>query len=351
MIEEAHALGCRFDGWSESFDFAKWTEAFAKCGLDPAAYACRAFDPEDALPWDHVHSGVTREFLKREFRRACAAEITENCRVECEHCGIGCRDGGTAALGKPAVHGTAQEGKQEVALHARKKLVAPQELTTRIRMKYSKTGRIRFLSHLDLITLFQRAAARAGIPVAFSKGFNPHPKISFGPALSVGLESEAEYLDMETDPFVDVPELARNLNNTLPEGVRIAESRVVFRNFPSLSGSICRYVYEVGVPGPYAADIAERVKSFLSLTSLVVTREDRHKDIRPCIETMVAPGPGTAGGLLINLQDIDQIKPRVQDVIKQFFDLTTEQSLLFAVKRTAVYCKNRGQWTGPMDDV
>ena len=349
VIEEAMARGCRFDGWSESFDFITWTGAFRTCGLDPAAYACRTFGQEESLPWDNVQSGVTREFLKREYQRALTAEITENCRVECGHCGLGCKDGGTTALGKPAVPGIGPENKREGALQTPKIHPHSQELTTRIRMKYSKTGRIRFLSHLDLMTLFQRAAARAGIPVSFSRGFNPHPKISFGPALSVGMESEAEYLDMETDPFVDVPQITGNLNNTLPKGIRIIESRVIPRNFPSLSGSISRYVYEVGVPEPYALDIAARMKSFLSLASVIVTREDSQKDIRPCIEAMISPGPDNAGRLFITLQDRDQIKPRVQDVIKQLWGLTTEQSLLLAVKRIAVYCKNHGQWTSPMD--
>jgi radical SAM-linked protein len=82
-------------------------------------------------------------------------------------------------------------------------------MTARIRMKFSKTGRIRFLSHLDFMTLFHRAAVRAGVAIAFSQGFNPHPKISFGPALPVGMESESEYLDMETDPFVDLLQTTR----------------------------------------------------------------------------------------------------------------------------------------------
>lgn len=347
VLEEANALGCRFDGWGESFDFEKWTEAFRKCGLDPVAYACRTFGTDDGLSWDNVQSGVTKKFLKLEYRRALATELTENCRVECGHCGIGCKDGGTTAFGKSAP-GAGLEKKQKMPLQP-KKLPGSQELTTVIRMKYSKTGRVRFLSHLDLMTLFQRAAARAGIPIAFSRGFNPHPKISFGPALSVGMESEAEYLDMETDPFVDLPRITGNLNSTLPEGIRIIESRMIPRKTSSLSGSISRYVYEVGVLGPFADDIAERVKSFLSLTSVIATREDRQKDIRPCIETIVAPGPDHAGRLLITLQDRDQIKPRVQDVIKQLWNMTTEQALLSAVKRVAVYCKNNGQWTSPMD--
>src|SRR3990172_9729737 len=100
-LEEAVRLGCRFDGWTECFDFRKWTEAFQKCGLEAATYAARTFGLDDELPWQHVKSGVTREFLKQEYQRAAAAETTDNCRETCEHCGLGCEDGGTLSLGKP----------------------------------------------------------------------------------------------------------------------------------------------------------------------------------------------------------------------------------------------------------
>jgi hypothetical protein len=244
VIEEAVRSGCRFDGWTECFDFKKWAEAFQKCGLDMSAYACRTFGLEEDLPWDHVNSGVTKEFLKREYRRALASEITENCRVECEQCGIGCEDGGSQSLGMPPVVAIRSEETGVVTSpQAMRKYPNGPQLTTRIRIKFTKTGRVRFLSHLDLMTLFQRAVARAAVPVAFSQGFNPHQKISFGPALSVGMESEAEYLDMETDPFIDLLRITKGLNNTLPEGIRILESRIIPSKAPSFSGSIGRYVY------------------------------------------------------------------------------------------------------------
>jgi radical SAM-linked protein len=349
VIEEAVSLGCRFDGWSESFDFAKWTEAFKKCGTDPGNYACRTYGLDEELPWDHVQTGVTKEFLKREYRRALAEEITENCRVECERCGIGCKDGGTPSLGKRVSSPVEAERGQPRSVDGQRKQSGAPELTALIRMKYTKTGRIRFLSHLDLMTLFQRAAARAGIPVSFSQGFNPHPRISFGPALSVGMESEAEYMDMETDPFIDLPAITKDLNSTLPEGIRIVEARVIPRKSPSLSGSISRYVYEVDVPEAFAADITERVKGFLSLTSVIVAREDRRKDIRPCIETIVVKGSHGTARLLVTLQDVNQIRPRMQDVVRQLLNIGNEQSALLAVRRTAMYFKKNDQWTSPME--
>jgi len=346
VIEEAVRLGCRFDGWSECFDFGKWSEAFRSCGLDPATYSCRSFGLDAPLPWDHVHTGVTKKFLQQEYTRALSAEITENCRVSCETCGMGCRDGGTAMFGKPVQERPSPEAPLAKPSHPYRE---PQDLTTRLRLKFTKTGRLRFLSHLDLMTLFQRAAARAGILVSFSQGFNPHPKIAFGPALPVGMESETEFLDMETVPFIDLLQITKDLNNTLPRGMRILASRVIARKAPSLSGSISRYVYEVEVPDMYRGNLEEIICSFLDRSSVIVVKEGRQKDIRPGIETITVEFVDVGARLVITLQDQEQLKVRIQDVINQLFGIESEASLLFRVTRTGMYHKDREQWVSPMD--
>ncbi len=349
VIDEAVRRGCRFDGWAESFSFTTWQDAFHECGLEPSRYASRTFRLDDELPWDHIRSGVTKEFLIREYQRALSEEITENCRVVCERCGIGCKDGGTPSLGKPTAPPLEPESGQITADDERKMRPAGQNITTRIRIKYAKTGRLRFLSHLDLMTLFHRATVRAGVPIAFSLGFNPHPKISFGPALSVGVESEAEYLDMETDPFIDLLQTTRALNATLPPGMSILAMRVIPRDSPSLSGSIARYRYEVSLPAPFTGDIEHRVRDFLSRTSANVMKESKQKDIRPGIESIAVARFSDTNGLIITLQDKDQLKPRVQDVIALLFGTSPDQSVLFGVKRTGMYYSSRGMWKDPLD--
>ncbi len=343
VIQKAVDLGCRMDGWSECFDFAKWTAAFEACGVDLSAMAGRTFGLDEELPWDHVKVGVTKAFLKREYRRAAEAAITENCRTACEQCGIGCRDGGTTALGRPAA---AEREPLPPPASARTTPAALPELTTRIRMRFSRTGRIRFLSHLDFMTLFHRTVVRVGIPVAFTRGFNPHPKIAFGPALSVGMESEAEYVDMETDPFVDLPRIARDLNGALPEGICILETRAIPKKVPSLSGSIGRYAYLVTVLENEARDLESRISDFLARNAVIVERDGSRKDIRPGIESVSRKGPSL---LEIILRDKDQVKPRIQDVIEQLFGIGRERVLLFGVKRTAMFTAEQGAWKSPMD--
>ena len=349
VIEEAVRLGCRFDGWTECFDFKKWTAAFQACGLDASAYACRTFSLDDELPWNRIKTGVTDQFFKHEYQRAMTAEISGNCREACEHCGMGCKDGGTSSFGTvPVQERSAEPAEAPVST----KSAAPaglQDMTTRIRMKYTKTGRVRFLSHLDLMTVVHRAAVRAGVPIAFSQGFNPHPKISFGPALSVGMESDTEFFDMETDPFVDLLQTTSSLNRAMPEGVRILESRIVPKKAPSLSGCISRYSYELDVPADLAQGVEEKVKDLLARASVIVTKEGKQKEIRPCIESIAAAGRLGSSSLLITLVDHEQIKPRVQDVVGQLFAIGQEQIVLLRMKRVGLYCREQERWTTPMD--
>jgi len=285
---------------------------------------------------------VTKEFLKSEHRRALAAEVTGNCREECTHCGMGCADGGTEALGRPAPPAAAGAPAPEPA--APQRPGGAPELTTRIRMRYTKTGRVRFLSHLDLMTLVHRAVVRAGVPVAYTQGFNPHPKIAFGPALSVGMESEAEYLDIETDPFIDLAKAAKDLGASLPEGMRIIEARVVPKKAPSLSGSISRYVYDISVPSPHQTDLAGLVAALLERPSVIVSREGKQKDIRPGIVSFIVKDGAV---LEVTLEDSDKARPRVQDVIEQLFGIGSEQALLFGVRRTAAFANANGSWQEP----
>ena len=87
-IIRAVEKGCKFDGWSDYFDFDKWMETFAELGIDPDFYSARERSYEEVLPWDHIDIGVTKEFFIRENEKAKQAVTTPNCREKCSGCGI-----------------------------------------------------------------------------------------------------------------------------------------------------------------------------------------------------------------------------------------------------------------------
>jgi radical SAM superfamily enzyme YgiQ (UPF0313 family) len=88
VIYTAWQDGAVFDGWSECFDFTRWQKAFEACGLDPAFYARRERALDEPLAWAHIDTGIAPEFLKQEYRRALAGELTPDCRNGCNACGL-----------------------------------------------------------------------------------------------------------------------------------------------------------------------------------------------------------------------------------------------------------------------
>ncbi|MBN3033483.1 MAG: DUF2344 domain-containing protein [Candidatus Saganbacteria bacterium] len=97
----------------------------------------------------------------------------------------------------------------------------------KIRIKYKKGEPVKFISHRDLMRAFQRALRRTGLPVAYSQGFNPHMKISWGNALKVGAASEGEFAEIQFDGWVKPNELMTALNASLPRGLEIVEAFIV----------------------------------------------------------------------------------------------------------------------------
>ncbi len=88
VLRRAYEKGCILDGWNETFRFDLWMEAFRECGLDPAFYANREREKEEILPWDHIDSGISKEFLWRENEKSRRAETTKDCRKGCNGCGL-----------------------------------------------------------------------------------------------------------------------------------------------------------------------------------------------------------------------------------------------------------------------
>ena len=88
-MEAAYKKGCRFDGWSEHFRFSLWMESFQELGLDPVDYAEKTFTYDEALPWDVIDAGVSKDFLIEEHQRALAGKPTPDCRTSiCGKCGV-----------------------------------------------------------------------------------------------------------------------------------------------------------------------------------------------------------------------------------------------------------------------
>jgi radical SAM-linked protein len=106
---------------------------------------------------------------------------------------------------------------------------------TRLLIKYAKTGDAALLSHRETMRILERALRRSDIPLVFSAGFNPRPRMSFAPALPLGVAADAEYMEVSVENQVDSSEARERINVALPEGLKVSEVQVMASNMPKLS--------------------------------------------------------------------------------------------------------------------
>jgi radical SAM-linked protein len=168
---------------------------------------------------------------------------------------------------------------------------------SRLRIRFAKLGKVRWTSHRDTARMWERAFRRESLPLAYSQGFSPRPKVSFGLALSTGYESLAEYLDIELslpegdEAQVDIEALTGGLTAALPEGVAVLAIAPIADRSLSLQEEVTACTWRLAVapfePGAPTPDIGQRVERLLSAESLVVTRTRKGRevveDIRPAI--------------------------------------------------------------------
>ncbi len=237
LLIRAYGKGCRFDGWTDRFRFDLWTESLCDTGIDPGFYTTRARSLSEVFPWDPIDVGVTREFLLEEFKRAEKGKKTEDCRGgECQGCGV-C----DFEVLKPEVIAPLQgEPPSDREKESRRIFSMDTEVIT-YRLAYAKTGPSRYFGHLEMVKLFLQALRRAKIPVAYSRGYHPKPKVSFDDPLPVGMESEKERFDLRLTQPVSPKAMMQALNRKLPEGLEIRACFPVTAKIRNPPGKTIRY--------------------------------------------------------------------------------------------------------------
>lgn len=164
-----------------------------------------------------------------------------------------------------------------------------------IRLKFSKGSEVKYISHLDLMRTFMRAVKRADIPIAYSGGFNPHPEMSFGAPLSVGVASLAEYLDMQLAEEVPLKELVHKLNQYLPSGIRVLGAVALPDKFKSAMALIthARYSIVAWTKEVHCSEMKQKLSDFMKQGSIIAKKTQPKKnfqikefDIKPMIIEM-----------------------------------------------------------------
>ena len=177
------------------------------------------------------------------------------------------------------------ERRQPRAFEAR-----PAQQAQRCRVRFSKLGKIRFTSHRDVARIWERALRRAELPIAYTEGYSPRPKLSFGLALSTGYESHGEYLDIalrDASGDVELDELPRRLAPALPEGIEVQAIVALPAGAESLQQAVTSCTWHIDVGAALPAAVAHATAAALAAPELVVTRQRKGRsvtdDVRPAI--------------------------------------------------------------------
>jgi radical SAM family uncharacterized protein/radical SAM-linked protein len=214
VLLRAWKSGCRFDGWTDYFNYDKWIRVFQESGIKPASYTGARSDTEQPLPWDHIHIGVDRSFLLKEKARATDGQITDDCRTgSCSGCGVCDFD----TIKPISFH----EKPDTVSTNTEAETPKPVEKAYKYQFFFKKMGAARFLGHLEMAKIFTRGMRREGFPLKYSNGFHPMPRVSFRDTLPMGMQSENEQMLVSLTESVAPEALMSRLHHQLPRGLEM----------------------------------------------------------------------------------------------------------------------------------
>ena len=320
VIERAWRMGCRFDGWTDHFDFQKWMEAFRLEEIDIEPYLrefpVREFDKPGAplvqLPWDHIDTLVKREFNAREYMKGIKAKISPPCELPvkiidgrptaiapsheefervasqpllCYACGLECdlTQSREHLARAQAMHSEVRTYEERIAavkevieqplVQMQRKGPERQEGTEskglgstpalplfRYRATFEKGEGVKYLSHLDLTRALPRAFRRAKIRLGYSHGYHPMPSIQYGPALGVGTVGHNELIDFDSPEELEEHAFLDRINSVLPAGLRFKSMRMLPAGTQSLIKEVNRAEYSVSLDTPEIEAAVERIR-------------------------------------------------------------------------------------------
>lgn len=319
LLEIAYRKGCCFDGWSERFDYPLWEAAIHEAGIDINYYTIRIRSVDEPLPWDHINTGISKEFLISEYENALTGTPLSDCRFgECQGCGVCDFDKIKPVCFAPEVipEKTSVPFSDKGARHP----FPGQE--ERIEIFYSKTGVAKFFGHLEMVNIFTRAIRRAGMKIKFTQGFHPKPKMSFHNPLSVGMESEEESFYITLREPADCEEIVSSMNNQLPEGFLVTGCIKIFANErPKLSETAD---YRVTVIEEEFED--QKITAFddaLQWNVVRTTKKGRKKqiDLKEIVLNLNRLSPVK---LKMQLKVVEGMSVRPADVIRSIFQISDE---------------------------
>ena len=272
VLERAYRAGARFDSWDDQKRMSVWEAAFEAEGVEPGKYL-GTIAVTARLPWDHIDVGLEEGFLLREYRKALKNRLSLPCgkvagafvhatnladaqadarKLVCYDCGVACdlsamreqrlvylRKLGADVARPPAPPPRRQKGPPPRVVQGEAR---------RYRFVFEKLGPAAFLSHLDVVRALPRSFRRLELPMFYSSGFHPKPDMTFGPALSLGVASLCETVDVKIAADLDARAILAELTAGAQSGLRFVGGVRLGLQDPAVSKLIDRARYAVGIP-------------------------------------------------------------------------------------------------------
>ncbi len=323
LLVDAYKRGCKFDGWSDRFHYGLWEESFSKQGVGLSLYTKSPWNIKDPLPWDHVDTGVTKEFLAAEWDRALNGESTPDCRRgDCNGCGV-CDFEKIepkiyeACEHKPIVDSVKDLPQKDAAVPDTKEADYK-----KVKVFYSKQRQAKYFGHLELANIFLRALRRSGIQLKYSEGFHPMPRISFDDPLPIGMESLNEFLYLTVPGNIKPETITTLLNNHLLEGLLVKDCQISPSKPAIRQQKSAVYLVEL----KESCFDKQKLNDFIKSSDFVQTRVNRKgKSKKIDFKDLVLNIKLTSSrGMMISLRSEPGRTARPFEIIKGIFNLSEE---------------------------
>ncbi|MBU1219909.1 TIGR03960 family B12-binding radical SAM protein [Myxococcota bacterium] len=246
VIYAAWKNGARFDGWRDCINLKVWDEAFEQTGIKKDTFL-KGFPENEPLPWSHIDTGVTKDFLLGELDKAFKGQTTKPCLIKtgdsitCMACGANCN------LKEEKEKIVSVLSNLEHITENPNSIEIYKDNPGRILLEYEKHGRATLFSHLDFIRLVPRMLRSVGIRAIHTGGFTPRPKVSFTPALPWRMESFGELIEISVENLPeDTDNLIEKLNGATIEGLTFKSVKILSDEKP-LTNRLKAAVYGVSV--------------------------------------------------------------------------------------------------------
>ncbi len=354
LLLSAYRKGARLDAWEEHFDRELWRSVLDGAVEGAVPRFLSAKNAEESLPWEDISIRVSPAYLEREFEKSKAEIFTDACVDKCTY-----QCGSCSKKSRIVHYNTHIESISSQIIENPTDVVAPPPDALRrhwVVLSYRKQGIAAYYQHLSIVEFFSRGFMLNDIPVAYSEGFNPMPRIETTPPLSMGAESLCEVMQIPLDSeSIDLPGLISTLNASLPEGIEITKARI---RVPQTAGSRHRSIGSL-----YAASVFH-VQAIAAAAAKdgTVDKDRDHEPLDAKASAMTSlceylTGLGATDLTRIDLHTVEFVLPdksggerNLVRILERFTDLRPALRV-FRVLRLATLLDNDGKFEDLYDSI